>query len=568
MSSQPASDQDSSRYCPTCGRTTAAEYCPDDGVATVSWAGFSKAPSAYQVGDVVGDRYRIDKVLGRGGYGSVYAAVHTGTRQNIAVKMLDFDPREAGEVVLRRFYKEAQVTASLQHPNTVRVFDVGQDTGGPFFIAMEMLEGPTLAEVMKRALKAKRAMPERQASELATALLRSLQEAHAQKLVHRDLKPANIIFAAIAGDTVVKVLDFGIARTQDSSLTGSGLAPGTPVFMSPEQCRGQPVDARSDIYAVGIMLYLCCCGRLPFFAKRQVDMMAMHISEPASDPRGRTSQPLSEAIATICLKALAKKPDDRYQTATDMLAAIEASLADLPANRPGEFPLVSVAPLSDDERDPPPASVMDQPTNVMPRPGVVTGRPASPTAARPGAKSGGKPITQPGRKAPAKAAPTPVAEAPAAARKSISPLIFVAAFLLAVGMGVVITLALSPGQPAASPEAAPAAPAAEATQADPDAMKAGLLADMARGEGPASRRLDFAREAARLAPDNATYAKLVKALEAKTAAEAPVAAEDPKPVAAPADKADPAPRDVRKKVRPRKARRPTAEPTTAPAVMD
>ncbi len=568
MPPPPASPDADNRYCPTCGRTTAEAYCPDDGVATISWAGFSKSPSAYRVGDVVGDRYRIDKVLGRGGYGSVYAAVHTGTRQNIAVKMLDFDPREAGEVVLRRFYKEAQVTASLQHPNTVRVFDVGQDKGGPFFIAMELLAGPTLADVMKRALKARQAMPERQATELTIAVLRSLQEAHEQKLVHRDLKPANIMFAAIANDVVVKVLDFGIARTQDSSLTGSGLAPGTPVFMSPEQCRGQPVDARSDIYAAGIMLYLCCSGRLPFFARRQVDMMAMHINEVPPDPRDRTPQPLSEEVVSIIMKSLEKNPDDRYQTAAAMLTALEGCLAALPANRPGEFAPVSVAPLSDAEREPQPApgagqaTTGDQPTTVLPRPGQTTGhQPAAPAPA-----------------APAPAVPAvSTQDAPASsASKSPSPLLYIGGLLLAAGLGVVITLVAGRGAPSsAAATAAPTAPAgdkAAAPAVDPDVIKAELLAEMAGRDGPVVRRLEFAREAARLAPKNPAYAALVDKLAAEMAQKAKTdsAAPGPAPSVAPAAEqpaaAKPAAATTRRKARARKAPRP--KPSAAPAVMD
>lgn len=556
MSQHPTSSPAADRYCPTCGLHTAVAFCPDDGVATVSWARFSKAPGAYQAGDVVGDRYRIRAVLGRGGYGSVYEAVHTGTRQHIAIKMLDFDPREAGEVVLRRFYKEAQVTAGLQHPNTVRIFDVGQDAEGPFFIAMELLEGPNLADVMKRALKCGQAMPERQAVQLCIDVLHSLQEAHDKQLVHRDLKPANIIFAHMAGTVVVKVLDFGIARTQDSSLTGSGMAPGTPVFMSPEQCRGQSVDARSDIYAVGIMLYLCSSGRLPFFSQKQVDMMAMHINEPVPDPRGRTSQPLSEATAIAALRALAKAPGDRFQSANEMIADLEAALAALPAGRPGEFPPASVAPLAVEERAPASQPVVSAakpgfngPTQVVPRPGRATGEQRAPVP-----ESKGDPVA-------------PVLATPGGGRTRLA---FALGLLLGVVLGAIAILAFreqSADSPAATADqivpAAPATNPGTAGAADTQTSKITLLREMASGGGPLAGRVAFAEEALRLAPGDPDIQSLLVDLRRQLQARAqpPAAAAAVAPTPAP-----PPDRPVR-----RKRVRATAgdSPSSAnPAVMD
>lgn len=564
------------RYCPTCGRTTAQAYCPEDGVATVSWAGFNKAPAAYAVGDVVGGRYRIEAVLGRGGYGCVYAAVHTGTRQRVAVKMLDFDLREAGEVVLRRFYKEAQVTAGLQHPNTVRVFDVGQDEGGPFFIAMELIDGPTLAEVIRSAILAGRAMPERQAIDVCCAVLRSLQEAHEKNLVHRDLKPANIMFARVAGETVVKVLDFGIARTQDSSLTGSGIAPGTPVYMSPEQCVGMEVGPSADVYAVGILLYLSCTGRLPFHSKNALEMMRLHRHEPPPDPRDRTTQPLSEGLTRALMRALEKAPTDRFQTAAEMREALEAVRAALPDIQPGAFPEVSLA------RDPaaaPPAAKPRAPT--APGQGsemtsALPGKGPQPSAgARPSdTDRGPSPSPSPRSAQPPRTASSPSQTIPAGSASPSSrrrPGLLAAGMLASLLLGLIGGWALKPAAGPARPSEPTAAGGgaacvcpkpADACPACNDAVaQAAVAARIAGQDGPFERRLSYAREAVRLAPANPDHARLLAELEKLAdrlrALEAP-------PPSAPPDPARPAADP------PSRAASPTARepaPSRAPAAV-
>ncbi len=313
------------RYCPVCGAKTPDLTCPEDGTATVvKLDGFGKDALTYQVGDIVGGRYRIKGALGKGGFGAVYAAEHIGTRQAIAIKMLTLEtsgPR--GDSIVKRFYKEAQVTASLRHPNTVRVFDVGQSDEGPLYIAMEMLKGPSLEKVLVMLQKSGTTMTEAQAIDVAVPILRSLQEAHKAGLVHRDIKPANImIVEGPDEEPLVKVLDFGIARAKESSLTAEGKALGTPAYMSTEQCRGRDLDGRSDLYAVGILLYECVTGQLPFRSSDVLALMYMHNHEMVPNPVPKASHPLSDEFVAIITKALEKDRDNRFASARDMRDAL------------------------------------------------------------------------------------------------------------------------------------------------------------------------------------------------------------------------------------------------------
>jgi serine/threonine-protein kinase len=314
------------RRCPLCGNQTAASHCPKDGTSTVAAANpLARSATSYKPGEIVSGRYRVLGVLGRGGFGAVYAAEHTGTAQKVALKMLALEAGAAGgDDVVKRFYREAQVTANLSHPNTVRVFDVGQADDGPLFIAMEMLKGPSLEQVLKRMYKAGQRLSEPQVLDIAIPILKSLGEAHKAGLVHRDMKPANVMIVQGPDDEpLVKVLDFGIARAQDSSLTGSGKALGTPTYMSPEQCTGKALDGRSDLYSVGVMLYRCACGKPPFEHESLMTLMYAHTHEPPPDP-AVLNVALSGDFVALLMKAMAKKPDERFADAKEMRQACEA----------------------------------------------------------------------------------------------------------------------------------------------------------------------------------------------------------------------------------------------------
>ena len=314
------------RYCPSCGNRTELAFCPTDGVPTLERKVIQAEATVVREGDVIEGRYRITGLLGRGGFGAVYAAEHTGTQQKVALKMM-LASAEAGEDEVRRFYREAQVTASLRHQNTVRVFDVGQTPAGALYIAMELLHGPTLEQVLKDKWKAGLAMSEREALLIGIPVLKSLHEAHTNKLVHRDLKPANIMLAESSDDEpTVKVLDFGIARAQDSSLTGAGTALGTPAYMSPEQCQGVELDGRSDMYSLGIILYRCVAGVPPFNDRNPLTLMFNHTQTAVPDLRQAARTSLSDGFIHIVQRSLSKRRDQRFDTARDMRVALEQLL--------------------------------------------------------------------------------------------------------------------------------------------------------------------------------------------------------------------------------------------------
>ncbi len=313
------------RYCPKCGLATNALLCANDGTSTLHSAAMDASALQFRPGDVLAGRYRLIRTLGRGGFGAVYAAEHTSTGQQIAIKILAVEPGAAEEDAGKRFFQEARITSQLRHPNTVRLFDFGQSESGALFMALELIQGPTLERVLRDLALNGKTMAENDALDMAIAVLRSLAEAHTAELVHRDLKPANIMFADVPGeDPVVKVLDFGIARAKDSSLTGGGTVLGTPAYMSPEQCRGAALDGRSDLYSLAIILFRCVTGRVPFSDPSPLSVMYQHEAAEVPDLRALTAEPLSDGFIECVLHALAKRPAERFPDARSMRLALEA----------------------------------------------------------------------------------------------------------------------------------------------------------------------------------------------------------------------------------------------------
>lgn len=324
------------RLCPTCGTRTLARFCPEDGAPTVARTGIHEPAQAVHLGEIVADRYRVTGVLGRGGFGQVLAAVHVGTGQAVAIKVLHRDPSD--EPTVRRFLREAQQTAALQHPHTVRVFDVGEARPGVLYMAMELLTGRTLAQHLCDEQGQPRACPEAEAVAIAEQVLGSLAEAHARGIVHRDLKPANLMIcnAALGQEPGlrVKVLDFGIAHVAGSELTGTANVVGTPAWMSPEQCQGTPLDGRSDLYSLGLVVYRCVTGRVLFEDVNPLTAMYRHLHEPVPDPRQVAPGRVSDGLTEWLQKALAKHPSLRFDDASVMrtaLLAVQAGAAVAPA---------------------------------------------------------------------------------------------------------------------------------------------------------------------------------------------------------------------------------------------
>jgi serine/threonine-protein kinase len=270
---------------------------------------------------MVGGRYQLGDVLGRGGMAEVWRAVDGRLGRPVAVKMLRAD-LATDPTFQARFRREAQSAAGLNHPTIVAVYDTGEEpdpvTGVSIpYIVMELVEGQTLRDVLRDGRKI---LPER-ALELMQGVLDALSYSHKAGIVHRDIKPANVMLTPTGG---VKVMDFGIARAvadTSATMTQTAAVIGTAQYLSPEQARGETVDARSDLYSAGCLMYELLVGRPPFIGDSPVSVAYQHVRETPVPPS--TFDPsITPDIDAITLKALAKDPADRYQTARDMKADI------------------------------------------------------------------------------------------------------------------------------------------------------------------------------------------------------------------------------------------------------
>ncbi|MDO9484824.1 MAG: Stk1 family PASTA domain-containing Ser/Thr kinase [Actinomycetota bacterium] len=275
---------------------------------------------------MLGDRYEIGEVIGRGGMAEVHEAHDVRLGRRVAIKILRPDLARDPDFQVR-FRREAQSAAALNHPNIVAVYDTGEDRldgteGGPQvvvpYIVMEFVDGMTLRQLLSAG---RRLLPER-ALEIASGVLSALDYAHRHGIVHRDIKPANVMLTR-QGD--VKVMDFGIARVINEagiSITATSAVMGTAQYLSPEQARGEVVDARSDLYSAGVLLYELLTGRPPFIGESAVSIAHQHVSEMPTPP-SQIDNGVSPEIDLIVLAALAKRTDERYQTAGEFRADVE-----------------------------------------------------------------------------------------------------------------------------------------------------------------------------------------------------------------------------------------------------
>jgi eukaryotic-like serine/threonine-protein kinase len=292
------------------------------------------AASDEYIGRTVASKYRVEQLIGEGGMGKVYRAVQLALDKPVVLKVLRRALLSDQRTVLR-FQREAKAASRLNHPNSISVLDFGRSEDGAMYIAMEYVEGRDLHSILTREWP----LPEGRVIKITAQVLSALAEAHAASVIHRDLKPENIMVEQRRGEPdFVKVLDFGIAKIIDGSadegpaLTRVGFVCGTPEYMSPEQARDGRLDARSDLYAVGVILYQLMAGKLPFDSDSAVGFATKHLTEVPLPPTARRPEAqISPALEQLIMRALAKDPDQRPQTADQFRAELLALVRERPA---------------------------------------------------------------------------------------------------------------------------------------------------------------------------------------------------------------------------------------------
>ena len=298
----------------------------EEAKATGLQSGVAKTAPQGLLGRVVDGRYQVEALLGEGGMGLVYRVTHTRLNKSLAMKVLRRENTE-DEEVLARFRREAEAASAIGNQHIVDVSDFGTLEDGSTYIVMECLEGMDLIEAMDIV----RRMPEPRALDIAAQVCKALGAAHDAGIVHRDLKPENIyLIKRDETEDFVKVLDFGIAKVAHgpTRLTRQGEVLGTPHYMSPEQCEGENVDHRTDIYALGVLLYEMLTGQVPHDADTLMGILTKHLYEDPIPPKVRTPE-VSEELEKVVMRCLDKDPAQRYST----MRELEADLARIKAGQ-------------------------------------------------------------------------------------------------------------------------------------------------------------------------------------------------------------------------------------------
>ena len=477
------------KTCPQCGQTYDFEqrFCPRDGSTLRAPAGSNL------VGSVLADRYHIVRRIGEGGMGQVYLAEHVKMRRRSAVKVLHQGMVNDPDAIAR-FNREASNASQIQHPNVAAIYDFGETDDGLIYLAMEFIDGEPLRKVIER----QGALTAAQAADITRQVADALDAAHEMGIVHRDLKPDNIMIArGRNGEDVAKVVDFGIAKAttgDDQKVTRTGLAIGTPEYMSPEQLSGDALDNRTDIYSLGLVAFNMLTGQLPFPAVSSREAMIARLTE-----RPRTLAEIKDDVAwpaelqTVMDRALASHPQERYARAGDFGRGLVRAVAAMP-----ESALSSTGTLA-----------------------IAVPHPNAPTVQRPVPKPPPTvPVPTPSAPRQAGRRPTPlIAGAPTQVDGTGAGRVVLTAFIVLaviVGGGAAWYIFTSRGKPAVSPAATTAAASPNATSpnaAAPNAAKSGpapasgaLAAadsthhDSARGRADSSSAKQLAATAATAPP--------------------------------------------------------------------
>ena len=324
------------KVCPACRVDYGGGevFCPVDAARLVTTSQMGESPldpDDPHIGTVLAGRYVVRSRIGEGGMGLVYEGLHRDIDKRVAIKVLREDLSRRPEVVAR-FRQEAKSASRIGHENIVDISDFGETTRGASYFVMEYLEGEDLANVLARqgTVDAERACA------IVLQCCRALSATHAKGIVHRDIKPENIFLTKRDGiDDFVKIVDFGIAKMSDietdgapgRKLTKTGMIFGTPEYMSPEQAAGRELDHRVDVYALGIILYECLAGRVPFEGDTFMGVLSQHLSaELPPITEVNPSVRVSRELELVIRKALAKDPNDRYADTEELAEAIRCAL--------------------------------------------------------------------------------------------------------------------------------------------------------------------------------------------------------------------------------------------------
>ncbi len=342
------------KVCPSCRRLLDASAtrtlqgpgkvprCPEHSLAFVPIRELDRAQGDTMLGTTVSGRFVIMGRLGAGSMGAVYRARQEAVGRDVALKIVRGDRAYDAETRVR-FEREARATSALVSPHTVTVFDFGVAEDGSWFMAMELLEGETLGARLKRVGR----LSGEEAVRFTREALLSLGEAHGKGIIHRDLKPDNLFLMRVPSESgekeICKVLDFGIAKLMhadpehvDQLETQAGTVFGTPRYMSPEQAQGVPLDARSDLYSLGVMLFQMLAGQAPFVDDDAVVVMARHIKdEPPALSSVAPEAMVPPALEAVVRRALAKRPEHRPQSAEQFAAELEAASVEMLPNVTG-----------------------------------------------------------------------------------------------------------------------------------------------------------------------------------------------------------------------------------------
>ncbi|HTK48254.1 MAG TPA: serine/threonine-protein kinase [Gemmatimonadaceae bacterium] len=319
------------KLCPTCGTEYPADerFCPKDGSALRT-----QGDGAELLGSVIAERYHVVRQLGEGGMGRVYLAEHVKMGRLSAVKVMSRRIVTDADAI-SRFNREAANASRISHPNVAAVYDFGETSDGLIYLAMEFVDGEPLTEVLAR----ERALPPERAAEIVRQTGEALSAAHDLGIVHRDLKPDNIMLARDRdGGDVVKVVDFGIAKAagvEAQKVTRTGLVIGTPEYMSPEQIAGDPLDARSDVYSLGLVAYTLFTGQLPFPSRTAQESVIMRLTDPPktlAELRGDVSWP--PAVQEVMDRALQRDAAHRLRSAREFGRALRDAVAGAPVSLP------------------------------------------------------------------------------------------------------------------------------------------------------------------------------------------------------------------------------------------